>query len=207
MKLNWNIDYQFFSNHIYPIDLKLIFSIPLEYNTVYMQYDLISEAHHWLVILDTQKFIQAWRISQNDERFPNYHLGDEQLWRSDSKFHDAEAAFNKGLGNPVHIATEIICDGDGFNFNINFNNNFTRTIWLLANQAEYMPIATQDLEIAEKFQKNVGRNGCAIYARTDLYAQWWQQNQHLFPQVSDDEFEKFLQSQNEKAFDIVDFSQ
>lgn len=155
-----------------------------------MQYNLISEATHWLVILDTQKFIQAWRTSQNDERFSNYHLGDEQLWRTDSKFHDVEQAFNRGIGNPVHIATEISCDGDGCNFNINFSNNFTRTIWMLANQAQYIPIATRYCDVAQNFQKNVGRDGCAIYARADLYAQWWQQNQHLFPQMPDDYVEK-----------------
>ncbi|CRZ20011.1 hypothetical protein QG071_04490 [Kingella kingae] len=202
MNLNWDIHYQLFSNCIYPIDLKLIFFIPLTHNTVYMQYNLVSEAHHWLVILDTQKFIQAWRTSQNDERFPNYHLGDEQFWRSDSKFHSAEAVFNKGLGNPVHIATEITCDGALPTFNIRFGNSFTRTLWLLANHADYIPIATQDFDVAENFQRTIGRENCAIYARADLYAQWWQQNQHLFPQVPDDLIANIAQSNIDNPFDI-----
>ncbi|WP_043903160.1 hypothetical protein, partial [Kingella kingae] len=71
MKLNWDIHYQLSANCIYPIDLKLIFFIPLTHNTVYMQYNMVSEPHHSLVLLDTLKFIQAWRTSTNDDRFPN----------------------------------------------------------------------------------------------------------------------------------------
>lgn len=204
MKLNWNIHYQIVSKYIYPIDVQIIFEIPIAIGMVYMKQDLIQNSNRFIVLLDTKKFIQTWRTSQNDERFPNYHIGNEQIWCSDRKFHLADTGFKHGINNPVPITDSISCDD---NHNIYFRDGFTRTIWLLANHAEYFPIATRHFDVAKNFQQSMGRNKCAIYAVTDIYQQWWQQNQHLFPQVPDDEFEKYLQSKNRKDFDISDFSQ
>lgn len=74
MKLNWNIHYQIVSKYIYPINAQLIFEIPITNSTVYMKQDLLDISRKYIVLLDTLKFIQAWRTSTNDDRFPNYHI-------------------------------------------------------------------------------------------------------------------------------------
>lgn len=186
MKLNWNIRYQIVSKHIYPINAQLIFEIPITNSTVYMKQDLLDISRKYIVLLDTLKFIQAWRTSTNDDRFPNYHVGNEQIWRSDRKFHHAEQGFALGWMNPVPIISDMACRYEYPNIQISFANHFTRTIWLLANHAEYLPIAVKSLEMAQTFQQYMGRDNCAIHSIADIYQQWWQQNQHLFPQVPDD---------------------
>ena len=95
MFLNWDVNYEFKSQ--FPGDLSLIFEIPIKHNRcVYMSCALFAPSDNFLVILDTQKFIQTWRMSENDDRFPGLHQGTEQRWRADKKFHYAEDGFNGG---------------------------------------------------------------------------------------------------------------
>ena len=207
MKLNWNINYQIVSKYIYPINAQLVFEIPIANDTVYMKQDLLDNSRKFIVLLDTNKFIQSWRTSKNDCRFPNYHIGNEQVWRSDRKFHYAEQGFELGFSNPVPIISEIACHYEHPNTQISFANHFTRTIWLLANHAEYLPIAVKSLEMAQIFQQYMGRDDCAIHSIVDIYQRWWQTNQHQFPQAPDDWHEAQSQLNPEMFPDISYFYQ
>lgn len=182
MNLEWDINYEFSFNTYYPINLQIIFEIPIkEGRQVYMQHSLEFDSKGFIIILDTKKFIKIWRKSKNDSRIPNYHIGDEKLWRTDYKFHSAEQGFEDGKKNPVPVTAGIDCIGKFPNCNVSFNDGVTRTIWLLANGAEYFPIVVPDMDSAIIFQSNAGKDSCPIYSSTWLYEQWLDENENLLP--------------------------
>lgn len=184
MKLEWNVNYEFVFNKFYPVDLRLVFEIPIfDGSFVYMRHLLIADTESYIVLLDTQKFIRAWRQSTDDYRFPGYHLGNEALWRRDRKFHEAENGFKHGKRNPVPVGTEIYCSGRSPHCQFGFIDGVTRTIWLLANNATYFPVVARNKENADAFQRNAGRDCCAIYPCEGLHDQWFQENVHLLPQA------------------------
>lgn len=150
----WNIPFQFSVNEYR--EPFIVFPIPLPNQTVFMSHNLSKKQDCYMVIADTAKFINIWRLSTNDDRFPNYHVGDRKLWRADYKFGDAERGFSLGIENPVPIATNISYDFYNHRREIIFNNDFTRTIWLLANDAKYFPVVIANLDAAKAFQKDMG---------------------------------------------------
>lgn len=171
MFLNWDINYEFKSQ--YPGSLSLMFEIPIKGNrNVYMSCCLYTPSDTFLVILDTQRFIQAWYMSEDDDRFPGLHQGTERLWRADKKFHYAEDGFNEDKINPVPVADSISCEKIDSQLNITFGDGVTRTIWLLANHAEYMPLLVESVSQAELFSFFSGRESCAIYPIQGLYEHW-----------------------------------
>lgn len=184
MNLNWDIDYEFSFNTFYPVNLQILFKIPIKDDRqVYMKHFLDINAQGFIIIIDTKKFIRTWRKSRNDPRIPNYHIGNEELWRADYKFHYPEESFQLGKENPVPIATEIHCVGQYPNCNISFSDGITRTIWLLANEAEYFPIVARDINSATSFQLNAGRDNCSIYPCEGLTEQWLKENESLLPKT------------------------
>ena len=180
--LEWNVDYRFQFNPFYPVDLRLVFAIPTNQKTVYMSLDIEEKFTTFVLLLDTQKFIRAWRVSQDDGYFKGYNTGDPELWRKDRKFHYAEQGFSLGLVNPVPLA-DISATGRFPNCNISFVDGVTRTIWLLANQAEYFPVSVRNLDEAYAFQQIAGRENCAVYPCEGIYYVWFQQHQHLLPTI------------------------
>ena len=179
--LEWNVDYHFRFNPFYPTNLKLIFTVPISSRVVYISLNIENNFDKFIVLLDTQKFIHAWSVSADDDRFKGYNTGTPDIWRKDYKFHHAETGFNQGIGNPVPIADSIRATGRYPNCNIYFEDNVTRTIWLLANQAQYFPIAVGSIDEAHAFQKIAGRENCAVYPCEGIYHAWLQQSGHLLP--------------------------
>jgi hypothetical protein len=52
-------------------------------------------------------------------------------------------------------------------------SDFTRTIWLLANEAKYFPVVIANLEAAKAFQKDIGfgNNPIQLVSNIKSYAQ------------------------------------
>lgn len=114
-----------------------------------------------IVIIERNKFLDLWK----NEPYPlekKLIFGDENIWRSDYKFHHAENGFAQGIDNPVPLAylhcyltdkrqkikgtlVERILNKNWEICQVPycaFTNGITRTIWLLANGAEYFPVMT-----------------------------------------------------------------
>lgn len=174
MKPNWNISYEICRNNQSPVEPILLFEIPIADNqVVYMEQAIYKRpfCDEYIVILDTQKFIHAWQQSKNDAIIPNYHLGDKQLWRNDSGFAETEAMFKRGKAHPHQVIHGVFYqDNDG----IGFSDSITRTIWLLANDAEYLPVATRTLQKAQVLQQVAGRENCNIAFCGDMLTAYFQ---------------------------------
>ena len=167
MSIDWDIPYYFAKS--YDGDLCIVFSIPLPHNNVYMKHNLTKHDDGYMLIVDTSQFIKMWRCSTDDDRFSGYHLGDKELWRRDHKFPFTEECFLLGEDNPVPVATNISYQPlFREEREISFSNDFTRTIWLLANDAPYFPLVAVSHEEAIAFCEDMGRRNCSIYSLSYL---------------------------------------
>lgn len=90
-----------------------------------------------VVVVDAQKFLAAWQ--RNPRHREPLAFSDEQGWRDDYKFEQAEKGFSFGIENPVPMALIGISD-EAAGTALGFTNGYTRTIWLLANGATAFPI-------------------------------------------------------------------
>ena len=66
---------------------------------------------------------------------------------------------------------------------LNIEDNVTRTIWLLANGAQYFPVAVGSVDEAYTFRQIAGRENCAVYPCEGIYHAWLQQSGHLLPTI------------------------
>lgn len=186
LNLDWNIHYEFILNNRSPIEPTLIFEIPIQNkkHTVYIQLPFYEQRYDsgYVLLLDSFRFISAWRNSKDDGLFPGYHQGDAQIWRKDRKFHYAEHAFSRGKKLPCVITGGIRYDKSN---GIIFNDGLTRTIWLLANEAEYFPIFSNKLSNALALKEVSSRKNCKIWSCADLLTHHFQslsrQYQGLIP--------------------------
>ncbi|MDO4248600.1 MAG: hypothetical protein Q4C79_06525 [Neisseria sp.] len=167
LNLDWDIEYEFILNNGSPIEPILIFAIPIRNRTVYMQLpfykDLFSDGY--VLLIDPYRFLSEWRKSEDDSYFSGYHQGNEQIWRADKKFSYLEAGFSKGEKISHIIINGLFYDA---HTGIGFNDGLTRTIWLLSNEAEYIPVFTNTLPKAVDLKKIVGREKCSIYSCADF---------------------------------------
>jgi len=170
MHIDWNIPHYFAKN--YDVMLFIVFPILLPDRSIYMKHNLTRHNDGYLVIVDTSKFISTWRYSTDDDRFCGYHLGDKELWKSDYKYPFTEECFLLGKSDPVPIPTKIVyqpklCS----NREISFGNDFTRTIWLLANDAPYFPVVVSDHDESFAFWKDMGKENCSTYPLSYIFTQ------------------------------------
>lgn len=173
LKLDWDIKYEFILNNGSPVEPILIFEIPVKNRKVYMFLPFHDYPYHsgYILLLDTTLFLNVWRMSKNDEDYPNYHLGNEIAWRKDRKFQNTEFLFNQGRKSPVPVISGLAFDEDK---GIVFSDSLTRTIWLLANGAEYLPVFGKTRQQAMLLQQAAGKTGCSIYACHDFLTHHFQ---------------------------------
>lgn len=173
----WNIPFKFSLNGNEV--LSIVFPIFLPHKTVFMRHDL-NHQQGYIVIADTTKFINVWRLSENDDRFSNYHKGNSEQWKSDRKFKGAEHGFSQGEKNPVPIATNIFYEINNERKNIIFSDDFTRTIWLLSNEAKYFSLVITDHEVAQTFQIDMGFQNNPIQSVASITAYAKNLHQQIF---------------------------
>lgn len=145
-----------------PWDTKrLIFTVPLPGQPpVYMSRKVHQFSDEYaVVIVDQAKFVQLWRNEPCSihKREAN---GNSQTWRNDYKFDRAALGFSFGRSNPVPLAE--VSHGTGkrtkttprfFGFGREHHeedfhyaaigNGVTRTIWLLAQACEAIPVCCE----------------------------------------------------------------
>lgn len=169
MYLEWNIPYTFCKN-IYNNELFLFFQITVENDKkVYMQHNLYKDSEEYITIVDTNRFIDIWRLSSNDERISGYHLWDVGSLRNDYKFEEAEIGFSFGFKNPVPIVNLSYSKLDRSHREISFGNGITRTIWLLANHATYFPVIASNIDTANSINRDMGLKDCTVYPVQGLF--------------------------------------
>lgn len=124
--------------------------------TVWMSQTLSERSDYWLVLVKKRPFLQAWARAHQERHLA---VGDEAIWRQDSKFASAEGGFSHGRSNPVPLAW---CGGDYLIedglpvLRLNFTNGITRTICLLANGVERFPILVSTLRTAQFVHRGAG---------------------------------------------------
>ncbi|MCW8348708.1 hypothetical protein MD535_22220 [Vibrio sp. ZSDZ65] len=84
------------------------------------------------------------------------------------KFHYAEKGFSFGVENPVPLAN-MTTNKDYPS--VGFINGITRTIWLLANGAQYFPAFVFDKEVANKLHRFFGVKGSRVLSNNELFFQ------------------------------------
>ena len=70
-----------------------------------------------------------------------------------------------GIDNPVPLA---ILSADKYFPNISFIDGITRTIWLMANRAQYFPVFAYNKESAENIYNYIGIKGSRIFSNNEL---------------------------------------
>ena len=173
MVIGWNISCYFSKSFAYPVAIN--FEIPLRCgdtlsgDTVYIGQRLSekSEMSYCAVLVDTLAFIGYWRYSDNDDRFPNYHLsGHEKLWRNDKDFGIAARSFSGGKKKPAWLYVDpIVLNKD---FRIQINSSAGHIFWLLHYGADYIPMVFSNREMAENVRNRIGRIYCPIYSLSEL---------------------------------------
>lgn len=79
--------------------------------------------------------------------------------------------FKRGKAHPHQVIHGVFYqDNDG----IGFSDSITRTIWLLANDAEYLPVATRTLQKAQVLQQVAGRENYNIAFCGDMLTAYFQ---------------------------------
>ncbi|WP_246871139.1 plasmid fertility inhibition factor family protein [Pantoea ananatis] len=122
----------------------------------WMKLSLGHDSDKWVVIVRKRPFLEAW--AQNG-REPQLANGDETVWRKDFKFHRSEKCFSLGYADPVPLA---LCDAryeldKGLPvLNTSFADGITRTIWLLANGAESLPVSVTSEKSARLLFRGAG---------------------------------------------------
>ncbi len=121
-----------------------------------MKLSLGHDSDKWVVIVRKRPFLEAWAQNGREPRLAN---GDETLWRKDFKFLLAEEGFSHGYYNPVPLA---LCDAryeldKGLPvLNTSFTDGITRTIWLMANGAESLPVSLTSEKSARLLFRGAG---------------------------------------------------
>lgn len=139
-----------------------------------MDQAISDTSESYIVIADRDKLLSAWRNTPNSI-VTELSRGDESAWRRDRKFHEAEACFAIGAGNPVPLATpqwRFILDSGLPVPALGFIDGITRTIWLLANGAERFPVHTYHHRDAQLLQRGIGHRSASPIAVKTLFFQY-----------------------------------
>ncbi len=137
-------------------------------NSVYMKIVSASDNNNtYPVIINSEKFLKYWKNVPNGfhEDFALSH-GNKKSWQSDYKYHDAEDGFTGGISNPVPIPKIQYLD------NITPNcitvSNCTRTIWLLANDADSFPVECEGYDNAKNVYDFIGEKEFELKTLAEL---------------------------------------
>lgn len=116
----------------------------------------------YIVLVRGREFYRIWRSgnSVREEGGQSWCPGLEEM-ANDYKFHYAEEGFSFGLANPVPLACINVEEISGEPI-VWFQNGFTRTLWLLYNDAAIFPIGTHDVNSARLLQNAAGVVGQRI---------------------------------------------
>lgn len=165
MIIDWSVSYCFTLNSFSPV---INFEIPLMNNQkAYIQYWLDKNSDEYcIVLLDALAFLGYWGRSGNDDRFPNYHLGDRELWRKDKYFAEAVRSFSVGMEKPSYLPTDTVILNDASQ--IRLGGLPGRVFWLLYHYADYIPISVSTREMAKRLKSVIGRPYCSIYSFSEL---------------------------------------
>lgn len=133
---------------------------------VYMKQQLFcsEEDLYFIIWVDRFRFESVW-FKSSSTYAPELARGNEKAWRNDYKFHHAEHGFEVGIDNPVPLA---ILSADKYFPNISFIDGITRTIWLMANRAQYFPVFAYNKESAENIYNYIGIKGSRIFSNNEL---------------------------------------
>lgn len=140
---------------------------------VYMKQKLSAGAGTYIVIAERKRFLAAW--SRQTKQEPQLTQGDENAWRKDYKFHEAEEGFSEGEANPVPLSEptcRYILEGGLPAPVVSFTNGITRTIWLLANDVTLFPVLVYSLREAQLMQRGVGAFGHEPVSVKELYEKY-----------------------------------
>ena len=157
MKLNWNIEYDFYNHYI---TSAIRFAIPLaDGRVVYMCEHLSlgsAEIDAHIVLLDTQKFIKIWRYMPDTYQYQGIQKGDKSVWlspKTNRYIGMTNKHFADGKENPVPLAW-FGCDNlkDGFYW----TDGMTRTMWLLSHNAKFIPVLTRGKQSTRTLSAFVG---------------------------------------------------
>lgn len=147
-----------------------LFEIPLATGrTVWMDQKLSERSDYWLVLVEKRPFLQAWARAHQERHLT---IGDETIWRQDSKFSDAEDGFSHGRENPVPLAE---CGGDYLieeglpALRLSIGGGMTRTIWLLANGVERFPVKVSTARTAQLIHRGAGVKSTCPLSIKGLY--------------------------------------
>ena len=141
--------------------------------TVYMCTSSKNSEYNTVVKVCPNKFIAYWKREPYPLE-PDLVFGGEKEWRQDYKFGKAERGFSFGKTNPVPLPRliakskieKVAVKEKGFLFSkvvgyeeveqlhyVGLDDGITRTIWLLANDAKFIPVLCnkKQADILSKF--------------------------------------------------------
>lgn len=121
-----------------------LFAIPIGHGEVYMRSEGLDE-DFVVAEVKTMRLFELWRASPYGGNKYLAH-GTPQSWLKDYKFGEAEARFAEGRLNPVPIP-RIECAVSERGESFIEVMDVTRTIWLAANAAPYIPVTCEPGQI------------------------------------------------------------
>ena len=78
----------------------------------------------------------------------------------------------------IAFQNQQTCDFCEKSVPLGFSDSITRTIWLLAHDAEYLPVATRTLQKAQALQQVAGRENCNIIFCGEILTTYFQTLPH-----------------------------
>ena len=121
----------------------------------------------YVAIINSDMLLKFWEnVPENDQI--NYELshGNEESWVSDYKYHYAEDGFTGGISNPVPIPK--IQYVNNITPNCITVSDCTRTIWLLANDADSFPVECEGYDNAKNVYDFIGEKEFELKTLAEL---------------------------------------
>ena len=142
----------------------------------------------FVTVVDAKKFLHLWSLEPYNFN-AELGKGTRKTWVADRKYPEAAKGFSHGISNPVPLAN-VVCNEHQdqsitykkrlfrrpeivkieevrFSY-VNFINGITRTIWLLANGAQYFPVECHSKNGAERLFYECGLESCPIKSVEEL---------------------------------------
>ena len=142
---------------------RLLFRLPGR-EGVYMKAAAVLDPA--IVCLDRTLFLTAWAAGAPVEQAA-LARGNDAIWRADRKFSDAEAPLSATPSSPVPVG--ILHLTPGKRHGLAFVDGVTRTIWLLANGAQVVPVACDDPGEVEVVDRIAGASEGAVREAFDTF--------------------------------------